>query len=359
VAYTQQYRWSAFGGAVIAACAALLCAELTLRWIYPANVLREVADGVADLERRTPHILVISSSHGRSFHVLGQEIEARTGGAVTLTSVPLEGGHASAMRWVLQERVRALIDEPDAKPARSRAPLQEIVFGVTWWDTCRREIPGDVEQNVASKAWRWRDMWQHVAAHGVNDAERNFLNAEMQRRIPLPDLIHRRGQLLDATRAALAQVGLTTPPSRERAPPEEAAFLASWRHDIETGAECILAPMERAALEDVVSFAHERGLGITVVLFPLKPATVTQLGREQTLRPFAERMRSEARRLGFRLIDFTELPVLTDADFMLDFDHLTVSGNRKFTTYALQHDLAFLAAPADRHAIATHVSNDR
>ena len=117
--------------------------------------------------------------------------------------------------------------------------------------------------------------------------------------------------------------------------------LAKWRQDIETGQSCLLFPSEREALERMEAFARERGLEFTVVLFPLMPETVTPAG-QLTLDRFAELMRRRGKELGYRVVDLTGLPVLSDADFMRDRDHLSVAGNAKFVDWALRHELAFL-----------------
>ena len=88
-------------------------------------------------------------------------------------------------------------------------------------------------------------------------------------------------------------------------------------------------------------FARERGLGFTVVLFPLMPQTVTPAGK-QTLARFANLMKLRGQKSGYRVFDMTTLPVLSDEDFMRDMDHLSVAGNAKFADWALRHELAFL-----------------
>ncbi len=327
---------------------AVLLAEIAVSVVSPGKHRREVEDAVRELRAGDPDILVISSSHGRSFHVLGLEIARRTNGAAALVSFPLEAGQIRPMEWVLRNRAAPLLDERDAAGNLLRTRLRHLVFGVTWWDSCRRGSAPPVDHNVVSRAWTLNDYLQDVAVRGFTESNRNFLRYQLQRLERFSRLVQVQGTdalqpLVDKLSAAARSAAPRLAPQESHGSPAAAISpqLAKWRKDIETGQSCLLFPTEREALERMEAFARERGLEFTVVLFPLMPETVTPAG-QLTLDRFSELMRQRGQALGYRVIDMTGLPILSDADFMRDRDHLSVTGNAKFVDWALQHELAFL-----------------
>jgi hypothetical protein len=80
---TPTITWKQLLAAVACALATIAAGDTFVRAVVPAAGLnlREASDGLADLARKTPEVLVLGSSHARTFHVLGQEIERRTRGA--------------------------------------------------------------------------------------------------------------------------------------------------------------------------------------------------------------------------------------------------------------------------------------
>ena len=98
---------------VLGVLIALLGADLLTRTVYNSPAKLQVRDGLQSLDR-TPNILAISSSHGRSFHVLGEVLRERTDGKADLIAVALEAGKVDSMEWVLHNRVKPLIVEDGA-----------------------------------------------------------------------------------------------------------------------------------------------------------------------------------------------------------------------------------------------------
>ncbi len=351
MASSTQHSWRTVIWLLIGFTASIAALELALSVVYPPKHLREVADAVADLSERTPHVLAISSSHGRSFHVLGREVERITQSRVTLTAVPLEGGKARNMEWVLSNRVAPLIDA-DASGRHVNQPLRQIIFGITWWDMCRRNAAPEWDSNVVSRAWRWEDYRANVLRNGITAQNRTYATAAWERSLRGSNLVKHRGALAEAFPSVASLVAFLGEPKITRTAQQDDVFLKSWQHDIETGHECVFAPTEQAALDRVVAFAAQRQLELTIVLFPLKPATITPTARTATLIPFAQAMREYGAKHGVRIVDMTEIPPLSDADFMADFDHVNEPGNLKFAAWALDHDLAFLQTTAP-HSPAT------
>lgn len=336
---------------------AVIVIDIAANLASPLRIRREVEDAVLDLRAEDPDVLVISSSHGRSFHVLGQELAQRTHGAVSLVSFPLEAGTMRGMEWVLRKRAVPILDERDAAGKLKRTRLKKLIFGVTWWDSCRRGSPPTVDLNVASRAWTLKDYLQDVAANGLTDVNRNYLRYQLQRMQRFSRLMQAQGedplQTIANKLMSVAGGAYSRRTSQESTPestaPVVSPALAKWREDIETGQACLLSPSELEALERMEAFARERKLDFTVVLFPLMPLTVTPAG-QLTLERFAKLMKLRGQELGYRVIDMTRLPVLSDADFMRDMDHLSVTGNAKFTEWALRHELGFLLDIAPRPA---------
>ena len=310
----------------------------------PKRFRREIEDAIVDLRASDPDILVISSSHGRSFHVLGQELAKRTHGQATLVAFPLEAGKMRAMEWVLRNRAVPILDERDSSGNRKRTRLRQLLFGITWWDSCRRWGAPPVDPNVVSRAWTLTDYLQDVAAHGVNESNRNFIRYKLQRALRFSRLVQSLGNdplQKVADRITAISASMSAPRLHEFRTPFVPQALAKWREDIETGQSCLYSPSELEALERMEAFARERKLDFTVVLFPLMPQTITPIG-QKTLDRFAELTRRRGHDLGYRVVDMTRLPVLTDDDFMSDMDHVSEVGNAKYTEWALQHELGFL-----------------
>jgi hypothetical protein len=332
---------------------AIVLADIAAGLASPPQFRREVEDAVQDLRAADPDILVISSSHGRSFHVLGQELAKKTNGRVSLVAFPLEAGTVRGMEWVLRNRAVPILDERDASGNRKRKRLKQLIFGVTWWDTCRRGPVSPLDQNVVSRAWTLNDYLRDVAVHGMTVENRNFVQYNLQRTLRFSRLLQPRSQdpLQTILDKLVAKASAAAPAaSQESSGPVVSPALAKWREDIETGQSCLFSPSELEALERMEAFARERGLDFTVVLFPLMPQTITPSG-QLTLDRFAELMKRRGRELGYRVIDMVRLPVLSDADFMRDMDHLSDIGNAKFADWALGHDLSFLLGDSRHSAI--------
>ena len=94
-------------------------------------------------------------------------------------------------------------------------------------------------------------------------------------------------------------------------------------------------------MDRFVDFTSTYDLDLTIVLFPLKPDTITETGLNDTIRPFARAMQSYGIDKGVRVIDMT-LGLLDDSDFMLDLDHVNARGNMVWAEHSLDHEFAFL-----------------
>lgn len=302
---------------------------------------REVADGVADLRRMDPDVLVLGSSHARTFHVLGERLARVTGEDQTLVAVPLEFGKLTGYDWVLQHRLRPLVEER-RDGTMVRPSLRRFVLLTEWWDSCPVD-GGTHAANLPSRAWVVGDFLRDVGRNGITDYNRNYLRARFARLLRPAALLQYRAGFSDPVGALRARI---RPATAEQARARYDAQVAQWQDMIERGTSCVGNAEQMAALGRVLDWARARSLETTIVLFPRKPATITPLARETTFARFAAMVRAEAAPRGARVLDLSWSTPLTDDDFMADFDHVDAEGNERFAKWALANDLAFLLEPA-------------
>lgn len=331
----MNHSWRSLFIVVTGIVVTLLCADLVMGRFYDAPMKRQVRDGLRDLER-IPNVLVMSSSHGRSFHVLGEVLRDRTAGKTDLIAVALEAGKVHAMEWVLDNRLKPLILDSNNE---IKAPLTHMMFGITWWDTCRKEVPTTTAHNIVTHGWGGSDYFRSFFSDGATELNRNYVRNLWRHTFSYSALVRTRFSISENygrfTNFLRVIVNGSLPEE------EYADTLARWNNDIENGYKCYLSKMDVAAMDRFVEFTKSHDLDFTIVLFPLKPDTVTGKGEENTIRPFAESMLAYGREKGVRVVDMT-LGILDDDEFMLDLDHVNPSGNKKWSEYSLDNDLKFL-----------------
>ena len=320
---------------ILGIIAALCVADLAMRLYHDQPAKLQVRDGLKDLQR-VPDVLVISSSHGRSFHVLGDVLRERTDGKVDLIAVALEAGKVDAMEWVLHNRVKPLITD---KEGSIKPPLTHVMFGITWWDTCREEVPTQTANNVVTHGWQVTDYLEDFAKSGANELNRNYVRNLWRYLFSHSALVKTRfvikenfGRFTNFLRIAM----------RGEVPESEyQERLDRWHNDIDNGHDCYLSEMDMQGLNRFTQFTSQHDLDFTIVLFPLKPETITEVGLTSTIKPFAKAMKAYGAKNDVRVIDMT-LGIVDDSEFMLDFDHINPEGNIKWSEYALDNDLQFL-----------------
>ncbi len=315
---------------------ALVMMDFALGRMYQSPAKLQVRDGLQALSRQTPNVLAVSSSHGRSFHVMGEHLERRSAGAVTMTAVPVEAGKIEAMEWVLRNRIDPLITDENGD---IKHPLTHVLFGITWWDTCRIEPTTEVAHNVVTHGWTYAHYFDSFRTDGATALNRNYVrnlwrylfnNSSLVRtRFAISENFHRFTNFL--------QVVVTGAFPAE----EHSATLERWRHDIEIGHECYLSDQDMRALDRFIDYTDRHKLDLTVVLFPLKPDTITEKGLNNTIATFATAMLDYAESKNFNVVDMT-LGVVPDENFMLDFDHVNSTGNDQWSEHALANELDFL-----------------
>jgi len=306
--------------------------------LAPVVHRREVQEGITDFEKSNPEILVLGSSHGRTFHILGQELSRVSNGAHSLVSIPLEYGKLSAYAWLLDNRVVPLLDAPTEQGGRKRANLRRFIILTEWWDSCHDKSAG---WNLPSRAWTFRYFAADVIEHGMSSYNRNYLQSQWRRLFWNSALVQDRGfdTLLRNVQSRLRHrpMGLSADEYQQK--------VATWQKMVENGVTCLGSPAEMAGLSHLLQFGQQRTLDTTIVLFPRKPDTLTDEAKKTTLQSFREKVLQLAQPFGARVIDLTTSTPLESSDFMDDFDHVNAEGNKKFAKWALAGPMGFLLQP--------------
>jgi hypothetical protein len=324
---SQQTRsWRQLAAVGLSAAVTLAAADLGLGRLAPPPYQREVRDALEDLTTIRPDVLVLGSSHARSFDVVERIAREADPDGPRLIAVPLEFGRLGGYRWVLERRIEPLLD--------GTAP-RHLVLVTEWWDSL--PTAGRFEANIPSRAFSWADFGADLWEHGFDGLNRNFLQEQWREFWRGSALVQHRGTvgISAAIREALG---------RGRDPAEEAraleARLQSWQRMIEDGADQVLDPSQVEAMRAILGWARDRGIRTTVLLYPRKPATLTQQARDTTLVRFADAARELAREFGADFQDDTGTGLLTDAHYEADFDHLTREGHEIYARHLLETVLA-------------------
>lgn len=340
--------WRSLCAVAVAAVATLLVADLALQQITPRIWLRQVDDGVNDFAHSNPRILSISSSHGRSMDVVAAELARRTGEARPMVSVAMEAGKATHFGFVLDERLRPLLEQRRPDGSRVHDRIERALLVTEWWDSCDWE-QGRPQVELPSHAWTLSYFLRDVRAHGITPINRNYLRWHWKRLLSSSVLVTDRGRGA-IVRDSIAKLHGIAP---GRTPEEEKAFVDWWLRYNESGSQCLFSPDQSRAYAHIIDYLKQQGLDVTIVIFARKPGTLTEKARRETLAAYSAGMRKLASEHAVRLIDITTSSPLTDGDFMADFDHVNAQGNLKLANWLLDGDLAFLVDQADQvHASA-------
>ena len=339
------------GVGVVLATAALMigASDMALRRVSPPKYVREVADALADYEHEDPTTLVLGSSHARTFDVMDRMARERTQGRERILSVPLEAGNFTGYEWVLQHRVEPLIEERDASGAKKRPSLKRLVLVAVWWDACF--VDGDPPNfNLPSRAWTFGDFAADVAAHGLNDHNRNYVTTRWL------DLWHGSILVSDRGHAQVVEAlhDRVKPLSAEAKEKQFQFRLRGWQSIIERGKICGDHPKEVAAADRILKWGQDKGYDVTFMLYPLRPITLSDDTRQNVQVPFQKTMRDVAERRGVRFVDATfDNGGIDDPDFQ-DFDHLTAAGHEKLSNWLLADKFAFVL---DGHVSSPHTTD--
>lgn len=331
----RHITWPGLALLVFAAAATVVGADLAFGLVSKPNLLSEVEDAVREYKVSDPDVLVLGSSHARTFEVVNDELASRTRGARSIVAVPLEWGKLSGYEWVLEHRLRPLLDERGRDGKLRRGKLKHFILITEWWDSTVDDEPA---WNLPSRAWTWRDFLRDVTRVGLGDYNRNYLTTRWLRLARPSTLAQDRGHgriLNDVKRRFISE--------DPRAAANALAFQTrKWRTMTEEGADAIADPAEMAALSRIFDTFQDRGIEVHIVLYPRKPDTLTDKARETTLRRFSETITAIAAKRGIRVHDWTTSSPIGDDDFLADFDHITHEGNETLARWMLDGDFSTL-----------------
>lgn len=333
---TSRRGWLGLLSTVFTALLVVVGADLLLGRIVPPTVQTEVYDAVDHYRGSDPTVLVLGSSHARTFDVVDEELRTRTGGLERILAVPVEWGKMTTYRFVLDERLRPFVEEKRGGEPR-RPSLRRFILVTEWWDSTPPD-DGTRATNVPARAWGIKHFVAHVARNGMDDYNRNFLNAHWRRLFRHSSLVQDHGH--DRIMPALIRLVRSGSPSGHVKRYEER--VASWQRMLEGGDERMLEHEQMQAFEEILDIALGWDLEVTVLLYPRMPATITETAERTTLARFADEIERRTDARGVRLVDFTTRTPLTDEHFAADFDHVTPDGNAMFAKWALDGELSFL-----------------
>lgn len=331
-------NWASLVQVAAAAVVTLALTDLVLHRIVPyPPPTKEVEDAVREYAAGDPTLLVIGSSHARSFDSVAARLEREAPGAERIVALPVELGKLASYQWVLDHRIWPLADERDASGALRRPGLRRVILVTEWWDSCDTD-DGLPSYNLPARAWTLGDFVADVEQHGITSYNRNYVRNRWTRLWERSLLVRDRGHELLLRRIR----GRIRAPSLEAVAAEYDAQTAQWQRNVEHGVECIGSPVQMKALSAMLDDFARRGLETTILLYPRKPGTLTDAARAGTLPRFSAIMKEIATSRGLRFIDLTTTSPLSDAEFAEDFDHLTGPGHQHFAAWALDGSLSWL-----------------
>ncbi|HEX6736858.1 MAG TPA: hypothetical protein VF310_01165 [Vicinamibacteria bacterium] len=322
--------WRTLAAVSLAAALTLVAADRALDRIAPVDqTLLQAQHGVEEFARGNPPVLVIGSSHARSFPAVRARLREKTGEPLPMAIVPEEGGTFAAYNWVLQNLLRPLIEEtgPGGRPVRNR--LREVMLITTYYDMCAE---GDTT-GVIAHGWTLGHFARDVRDHGITPQNRNYLRARWNELWSGSALVQDRGVGRIDTKIRWLLPG---------AAEHERRLAQKYRDQMEEQFATCNDPLQQRRLEESLGYLKERGLQTTVVLFPLHPGLVTERSKQTTLKQYSAYIAGLQPRYGMRVVDLTLGSPLRPEHFRKDLDHLTPEGNLRFAEWSLDHDLGYL-----------------
>jgi hypothetical protein len=341
----EQRHWGSVILAGLCALTTLAAVDAALHLVAPPKPLLEIDEAMDGYEAGDPTVLAIGSSHARSFIAVDRALSQRTGGTQHILSVPVEWGKYTPYAWVMQHRVKPILEETDASGALVRDSLRQVLIVTEWWDSTSLDPgTGSITMALPARAWQWTDFLADALENGLTPYNQNFLQRIWRERWSRSSLVQDRGygNITRGIKEALRGKDVEG---------EKASYvtrLKGWQSMVEEGVDRLFDPDQVRSLEEIIDYFKGRGIAVTIVLYPRMPGTLSQKAKDTTLRQFSARMNAFAQEHLVRFVDLTLRHPLTDDDFETDFDHITPEGNRRLAEWVLDRDLAFLVDGAGR-----------
>ncbi len=319
----------------------VLC-DLALGMLAPPILLREVDDALKELRNSDPTVLVVGSSHARSFVPVARELEDLSGGRQRMIAVPVEWGKWTSYEWVIENRLWPELDRKGQGRCGPGGPSW-VLLVTEWWDSTALDPgTGRIDMNLPARSWTLVHFLRDVAANGLTPYNQNFLQKVWREWFRGSALVQDRGleRIPEAVKDRLRG------PEPERKEASRRRRLAGWRQMVEAGEAALFDRDQEAAFDRIVETVRSRGCHLGVLLYPRMPGTLTDRARQGTLQSFSRRLQERCRRQGIPFWDHTTDAPLTDEDFAEDFDHILPEGNRRLAHFLLQGSLRWFWDPA-------------
>ncbi len=333
--------WRSVLAVAAAAVVTVVVIDLLIQRVSKVIHRREVEEATAEYAASDPTVLVLGSSHARTFVTIDKVLRERTGGRERVLSVPVEWGKYRSYEWVLRNRIVPFIDEKDASGAPVRKSLRRFILLTAWWDACGVEGEPPVF-NLPSRAWQLRHFLADLLENGLTPYNRNYVSMRWLRLFYDSILVWDRGH----NRIPVDLRKRFRPLSPEAQAAQEEMRLESWKGITLTGRTCLLYAEEMAALDRILDWAKARGYETTLIAYPMIPKSVDERTRV-VLDRFSAAMTEVAREHGIPFFDWTTSSPVTDDDFFSDYDHLNPEGDLKLSLWALDGDLKLLSSPSE------------
>lgn len=329
---------------VVSAVVTVVAADVLLGRIVVFPPLEyETSDAIHDYERANPDILVLGSSYARSFLPFASWLSEQKPGLV-MQVVPIEGGRFSAYDWLLRNRLADLTDELGPQGQRVRPKLKHFILVTNPWDVCGNDDP---YPNLPARAWALGDYAKDLFLNGVTTYNNNYIDQIVNEHMSHSTLLRDRGH----SRITHEVGDLLRSKSPEERARVESERLRLWTvmleqyTDLHASDNLCRTKDELAALQGILGFAKEHQLAVTLVLWPtypsaLSPALVASGQRFRTM------MEGYASMYGAKVVNLQDTPLLEDADFRRDFDHLQAQGDEKVKQWAIEGPFRSLAVLA-------------
>jgi len=324
------------------AIAAVVGIDLALSLAVPPPRFPEAEDGIARFEASDPSVLVLGSSHLRTFESVADELSARTGGARTLVPVPVDWGKMASYRWTWEHRLRPLVEARDASGAPRHPALRQVILVTQWWDFRNLGADDTPLVNLPARAWTFGDWLADAWHNGVTPYNQAYVLHRFSRLFPGSALVQFRGRtaLLDHFKALIW-------PDAARVAVRQCYGdrLRHFRQYTERGGDRLFDPADVEALDALLTDFRAHGLDVTVLAYPRMHGMITDRARESPLGRFSTFLAERCAAHGVRLVDLTWDHPLSDADFGDDLDHPTGEASGRFAAWALDGVLRFLLDP--------------
>lgn len=299
----------------------------------------ETLEAIEDYKSGDPQVLILGSSYARSFIQLADWYR-RQSPATEIAVVPIEGGKFFAYEWLLDHRLRPLVDEIDSSGARVRGKLQELVLVVNYWDICSLTSH---YANLPARAWALGDYLRDFAAHGATPYNSNYIDQHWSEWTHWSILASDRGFFRIVPRLR-QRVGAGQEQALERGQEMRLAGWLTMVADNDMAAPGCRVQEQEAALDRILDFARQRKLAVTMVLWTMIPKAQTPEVLAVTERFKQYLLRRTAGR-DIVVADLQSDAVLADSDFRPDLDHLLPAGDEKVLQWALAGPLRNLNLP--------------